>query len=128
MTEHSSLLSRTLGITFPFIILFSIYMILNGHITPGGGFQGGAVMASIFIAKYLIVPVKDIRLVGVQFVEKIALLLILLFATAFVISGLNIIFPSFSQVYMVVMNVLIGLKVACGMTIIFYRFVYYESR
>lgn len=128
MNEHSALLSKTLGVAFPFILVFSVYMILNGHITPGGGFQGGAVLASIFICKYMIVPIKDIRLYKVQRVEKIALLFVLLLAIAFVVTGINTIYPAFSPYYMILMNLLIGLKVACGMTIIFYRFVYYESR
>lgn len=31
------------------IFLFGIYMVLYGHITPGGGFGGGVVIASAFI-------------------------------------------------------------------------------
>ncbi len=30
----------------PAILLFGLYVIMHGHITPGGGFQGGAVFAS----------------------------------------------------------------------------------
>jgi multicomponent Na+:H+ antiporter subunit B len=38
---------RTLSnITFPFIMIFGLYVIAHGHLTPGGGFQGGAVAAS----------------------------------------------------------------------------------
>jgi len=29
-----------------FILVFGLYVILHGHITPGGGFQGGAVIVS----------------------------------------------------------------------------------
>lgn len=36
-------------ILFPFIELLGIYIILNGHISPGGGFSGGAVMGAGFI-------------------------------------------------------------------------------
>ncbi len=31
---------------YPFIILFGAYLVVHGHLTPGGGFQGGAVAAS----------------------------------------------------------------------------------
>ena len=30
----------------PVILLFGAYIFVNGHLTPGGGFQGGAVLAS----------------------------------------------------------------------------------
>ena len=29
-----------------FILVYGLYIIMHGHITPGGGFQGGAVFAS----------------------------------------------------------------------------------
>lgn len=30
----------------PFVLLFGIYVILNGHVSPGGGFSGGAIMGA----------------------------------------------------------------------------------
>ncbi|MEE9191863.1 MAG: MnhB domain-containing protein, partial [Candidatus Aerophobetes bacterium] len=33
----------------PIVILFGVYIILHGHLTPGGGFPGGVVVASAFI-------------------------------------------------------------------------------
>ena len=33
---------------FGAIIIFGVYVIIHGHLTPGGGFQGGAVVASGF--------------------------------------------------------------------------------
>lgn len=33
----------------PFILVFGIYIVLNGHISPGGGFSGGAVMGASLI-------------------------------------------------------------------------------
>ena len=128
MNEHSTLLTKTLGFVFPFILIFGVYMISNGHVSPGGGFQGGAVMASVFICKYLIDPIKDINLYRVQWVEKLALFFIVLLAIGFLATGINAYFTFLTPYYLIVMNILIGLKVACGMTIIFYRFVYYESR
>ncbi len=33
----------------PIIMLFGIYIILNGHLSPGGGFPGGAIIGASFI-------------------------------------------------------------------------------
>ena len=30
----------------PYIMLFGMYVIFHGHYSPGGGFQGGAMMAA----------------------------------------------------------------------------------
>jgi multicomponent Na+:H+ antiporter subunit B len=38
---------------FPLILLFGAYIIIHGHLTPGGGFQGGAIIASAFLLVYL---------------------------------------------------------------------------
>lgn len=29
-----------------FVLVFGLYVIMHGHVTPGGGFQGGAIIAS----------------------------------------------------------------------------------
>jgi Multisubunit Na+/H+ antiporter, MnhB subunit len=34
----------------PFIALFAVYVIMNGHVTPGGGFQGGTILGALVIA------------------------------------------------------------------------------
>lgn len=41
-----SLVSRTVS---PFIMLFALYVIFHGHYSPGGGFQGGTMLAAAFI-------------------------------------------------------------------------------
>lgn len=38
---------------FPLILLFGAYIFIHGHLTPGGGFQGGAIVASAFLLVYL---------------------------------------------------------------------------
>ena len=46
----SSTLMRTgAKILFPLIILLGIYVFIHGHLTPGGGFQGGAIIATGFL-------------------------------------------------------------------------------
>lgn len=34
------------NLLYPFTIIFGLYVIMHGHLTPGGGFQGGAVVAT----------------------------------------------------------------------------------
>ena len=53
LTPSSSILSTGCKFLFPFILLFGSYIFLNGHLSPGGGFQGGAIIASAFLLKYL---------------------------------------------------------------------------
>jgi len=31
---------------FPFLLVFAVYILLNGHLSPGGGFSGGAVLGA----------------------------------------------------------------------------------
>jgi multicomponent Na+:H+ antiporter subunit B len=38
---------------FPLILLFGAYIFIHGHLTPGGGFQGGAIVASGFLLTML---------------------------------------------------------------------------
>ena len=38
---------------FPLMLLFGAYVFIHGHVTPGGGFQGGAIIASAFLLVYL---------------------------------------------------------------------------
>lgn len=51
-TEHlldlpkDPILKYTAAVLVPAIILFGIYIILNGHLSPGGGFSGGAVIGA----------------------------------------------------------------------------------
>ena len=36
-------------VTIPFILLFGVYVVTHGHYSPGGGFQGGAILAASVI-------------------------------------------------------------------------------
>lgn len=128
MSDHSQLIERAMGIIYPIIMIFGVYVVFNGHASPGGGFQGGAILGSVFIAKYLGDPIQLLNLSTVQTIEKTALLLIMLSATFYVSLNLYVLFTGTLTVFFIFSNILIGIKVACGMTVIFYRFAFYESR
>lgn len=127
MKSNSELVSSSLRFIYPFIVMFGFYMILNGHITPGGGFQGGAVLTAVFISRYLILPAQTIRIDGLRIIEKLVFILILIIPMFFLFSMINMRFPALNVPYLIVMNILIGIKVFCGLGIIFIRFVFYES-
>ncbi|MCQ2506106.1 MAG: hypothetical protein MJ113_02900 [Lachnospiraceae bacterium] len=44
--KNEAILQHAAKILVPVIILFGIYIVLNGHISPGGGFAGGAIIGS----------------------------------------------------------------------------------
>lgn len=45
--SHPNIILRIVAsILIPFILLFGAYVVLNGHISPGGGFSGGAIMGA----------------------------------------------------------------------------------
>jgi multicomponent Na+:H+ antiporter subunit B len=46
MMGMSRIVKTITSVTFPIIMIYGLYIIAHGHLTPGGGFQGGAVVAS----------------------------------------------------------------------------------
>lgn len=52
----SELLKTAAGVVTPLIFVLGAYIFVNGHLTPGGGFQGGAVIASGLILLLLAKP------------------------------------------------------------------------
>ncbi|MEN8203922.1 MAG: Na(+)/H(+) antiporter subunit B [Bacteroidota bacterium] len=49
LRTSSELLVTAARMLIPVITLIGVYIFINGHLTPGGGFQGGAILASTFI-------------------------------------------------------------------------------
>jgi multicomponent Na+:H+ antiporter subunit B len=47
--ENDTILRKSALIVFPIIMVFGVYVILNGHISPGGGFSGGAILGAGFV-------------------------------------------------------------------------------
>ena len=47
--QHGIIVKTICRVLVPFIQLFGLYVIMHGHSSPGGGFQGGVILASSFI-------------------------------------------------------------------------------
>jgi multicomponent Na+:H+ antiporter subunit B len=50
---QSKIVDITCRIMIPFVQVFAIYVIFHGHHSPGGGFQGGVLLASSLILNRL---------------------------------------------------------------------------
>jgi len=122
--KDSAIAGVTVRVICPLILLCSIYVMVNGHITPGGGFVGGVMAASFFVCRYMIYNIYDIRIDKVLTVEKLAFIVVVALAAMFVFAGAYFSLPQ--NVYLIVMNLFIGIKVTCGFLIVFYRFIALE--
>ena len=47
--EDDAILTVTLRFLIPVILLYGVCVVLNGHLSPGGGFSGGAVLSGALI-------------------------------------------------------------------------------
>lgn len=47
--KNDTILQKVALFLVPIIIIFGIYVILNGHLSPGGGFSGGAIIGAALI-------------------------------------------------------------------------------
>ena len=68
----SELLKTASQLLIPLIFLFGIYVFINGHLTPGGGFQGGAIIASGVVLAIMANPNMTINHNIIIWVESIS--------------------------------------------------------
>ena len=126
--KGSDIANITVRIICPLLLLFSVYLIINGSITPGGGFQGGVLAASFFVCRYMIHDIFDMRIDRVIKLEKIVYIGIFVLSVYFIFMGAEVYLPISKNMYLIIMNLLVGMKVACGFIIVFYRFIAFERR
>lgn len=111
-------------IMFPFVFLYGIYIIVHGDVSPGGGFQGGAILATGFLLTYFIDDERKINLNRLLATEKILYLAILASGLLSLLTRgelfTNFIPPEYPfvirRLFFILLNVLISLKVAMGLT------------
>ncbi len=127
MKNNSTIISHAAQILMPFIIIFGLYIVIGGADSVGGGFQGGAVLSAVFMLRYLINPERSIRTKILQQTEKLLMAAVILLALYFLGSEMNM-GEKLGDIWMVILNLIIALKVCCGLSIIFFRYVFYEGR
>ncbi len=84
--QMSKIVRTAANLLYPFILIFGFYVIIHGHLTPGGGFQGGAVIATgtalVLIAHEYGSISKRVSKEGMSVRESFGLLLFLVSALA----------------------------------------------
>ena len=124
--RKASLILRTGSrILFPLILLFGVYIFIHGHLTPGGGFQGGAIIASGFLLIYLAFPRESVNKSTSNIVESLSGLVFvgigllgLVFSGYFLTNFLPKGVPNtlFSSGIIPIIYIAIGLKVGLELT------------
>ena len=121
-THLLEVVSSKLG---PVVLLFGFYVMLYGHISPGGGFQGGVIVASaiVFLALGTETQTKLTNTNVLGRIEALSFLVLIVAATSgvFFESGFfgNPIKSgsSLSANFIILLNIIIGLKVGTSIAV-----------
>lgn len=122
-----------------FIFIFALYVILFGHLSPGGGFPGGVILASLYILLTLAfgseISLKNLSKVVSSELDSIGALMFLGIATlgifttggAFFVNFIHKFHPGenfkfLSSGTIVLSNIAIGLKVGMCLFMVFIIF------
>lgn len=116
------LIKNTCRFILPFLILYGLYIILNGDISPGGGFQGGVVLATCYLALFFIKDEETIPFKEIVRMEKILFLTLIGVGIIHILTSTYFL-PHFAEANwripvstasLVLLNTIIGLKVTIG--------------
>jgi multicomponent Na+:H+ antiporter subunit B len=114
--------SRTI---IPFIFLFGIYIIIHGHLSPGGGFQGGVIMAMGVILIIISYGYNIFRNYSnsLSLIETLGVTFFILMGLIGILAGKSF-FSSFGAIWL--LNIIIGLKVCSGIVLFYMLFIKWE--
>lgn len=118
----------------PFMILFGFYLLTYGHISPGGGFQGGVVIASgiilLSVSRGVETAERLFPVRSLSYLEWIGFFLIMAAGLAGMVAGRGFLGNPVTEIevvsvprvsMMLILNVLVGIKVGAGVSLICMR-------
>jgi multisubunit Na+/H+ antiporter MnhB subunit len=124
------------------IFLYGIYIILHGHLTPGGGFAGGTIIAGSFILLVIAFGSEFLALkkeeTGSSILESTAILVFVAIASiGLLIGGVGIFFVNFlpkgtvgsliSAGIIPLFNIAVGIEVAAALVTVFLALLIYKE-
>jgi len=140
IVEQDSFILRTGSkLLLSVIVLFGVYIIVHGHLSPGGGFQGGVVIASAFLLLFLANPNMNLNHGILTLGESISGASIVLVGIVGLFK-LNILFGNFlphpveqigelvSGGIIPILYILVGVKVGSEMSVIIEYFIKREGQ
>ena len=87
ITQYENVIIKTIcRIIIPFLQIFALYVIMHGHYSPGGGFQGGVILGASFILLVIAYGMEEAR-------RRISLKTLMIYASVGLIiySGIGIV-------------------------------------
>ncbi len=135
------IVKKTTQLIAGMVFLYGIYIIVHGHLTPGGGFAGGVIMAGSFILIILANGSEFLSLVkeetGTTLYENLAMMMVLLIAVGGLILGAHTFFLNFlpkgiagellSAGVLPLYNIFVGIEVAASILTIFLALVIFKE-
>lgn len=123
------------------IFLYGIYIITHGHLTPGGGFAGGAIIAGAYILNILAFGSDAMNLKnkekGSSLIESVSIFIVLAFAVCAMFIGSKLFFSNYlpkgqlgeiiSAGTIPLYNIFIGIEVAAAIITIFLALVIFKE-
>jgi len=141
MKGMSVIVKKTTQLLAGLIFLYGIYIIVHGHLTPGGGFAGGVVVAGAFILVILAFGSDFLNLqreeTGSTIRENVAVLIVMLLAVTGLFVGTKAFFANYlpkgtvgelvSAGTLPLYNIFIGIEVASSIFIIFLALIIFKE-
>jgi multicomponent Na+:H+ antiporter subunit B len=141
MEGMSTIVKKVSQLVAGLIFMYGIYIVLHGHLTPGGGFAGGAIIAGAFVLLILAFGSSALNLrkevAGSSNTESVAILLVVILAVMSLLLGMQVFFANFlpkgepgtllSAGVIPLYNIFIGIEVAGAILTIFLALVIFKE-
>jgi multicomponent Na+:H+ antiporter subunit B len=141
MKGMTIIVKKTTQLIAGMVFMYGIYVIAHGHLTPGGGFAGGVIVAGSLILVTLAYGGDFLKLVKEEsrttIVESLATILVIMIAVSGFLFGTRIFFNNFlpkgivghliSAGVLPLYNIFVGSEVAASIFIVFLSLIIFKE-
>jgi multisubunit Na+/H+ antiporter MnhB subunit len=141
MKGMTVIVKKTTQLIAGLVFLYGIYVIIHGHLTPGGGFAGGVILAGSFILLILAYGSDFMNLTreeaGSTLYENLAILIVIFLAASGLLIGARVFFLNWipkgslgelvSAGIIPLYNIFVGIEVASSILTIFLALIIFKE-